>query len=82
MRLRRRAADARMAGSNPGIDAAKAVQTKRDLSWTCFLYGRGCQDPFWPGSKVLGCVDRFGPVGEGGGGAQRFLGPRRVKCRR
>ncbi len=69
-------------------DLAAVVATRgtldRDafLFQTRFLYGRACQDPFWPGSKVLGFVGRFGPVGDGGRGAQRFLGPRRAKCRR
>jgi hypothetical protein len=48
---------------------------------TRFLYGRGCQDPSWPGNGFLG-LEGPGPVGDGGRGAQRFLGPRRTRCRR
>jgi len=47
-----------------------------------FLYGPGCQDLSWLGAEKVGLGSRSWSVGDGGRGAQRFLGARRARCRR
>ena len=72
-----------IAALEPLHDALQlAASERKDGRTRRFLYGPGCQDPSWLAAENLGQDGRCWSVGDGGGGAQRFLGARRTTCRR